>query len=63
MLIWNSLIVNIQNKFNKNVYDEFTEQKWQIALQESEERWGKKSKFLHTQTWMRWKLKNENVMI
>lgn len=36
MLIWNSLIVNIQNKFNKNVYDEFTEQKWQIALQESQ---------------------------
>lgn len=63
MLIWNSLIVNIQNKFNKNVYDEFTEQKWQIALQESEERWGKESKFLHTQTWMRQKLKNENVMI
>lgn len=58
MLIWNSLIVNIQNKFNKNVYDEFTEQKWQIALQESEERWEKKSKFLHTQTWMRRKLRN-----
>lgn len=52
MLIWNSLILNIQNKFNKNVYDEFTEQKWQIALQESEERWEKsQNSCIHKREW------------